>query len=343
MALSPDENYLAVGSDDHVIRIFDWKRLRLEQELLGHKGEVYSVAWSSDKTLASASEDKEIRLWNLNKPNDSKILSGHTEEVVSVSFSSDGRLLASQSSDMTLRFWNAVEATPVDFFEWECSVNPNVGMTFDSAQPLLISLGNKDHSFRVWKVDAEKLIEAANKRTDKDNQAWNRSERGFISTSLSNSSKQHKIARDACVEAGHTPILLQEYMPVNLQEESEADYAELKAKAIRLASTCDFYLGIFHIPEACIFAEAEIKCFLDRGKKVYFFFPEELDRKGEISDSKKEFYNDFKKSVSKTYHVYNYKNEDELTKEVLRVLKNRLSTKRDMIQNSEGGLYGNPL
>ena len=330
MAISPGNNYLAVGGDDGVVRIFDWVKRQMLQELKGHTGEIYSVAWSSDGTLASASEDQEIRLWDLRKPDASQVLSGHSEEVLSISFSYDGRLLASQSSDMTLRFWDAISASPVHFREWECSVHPNAGMKFDSERPLLISLGGKDHTFRIWKVPVEDLLNSARKRTFLDNQAWKHQESGFISTSLRNS-KQHQKVRDACEEAGHRSV--------RLQCHGRHEYSEIKALAIERASQCDFYLGVFHSPEDCLFAESEIEYFLKNGKKFYFFFPSILDESEKFSTSQIAMYNAFRDKLSKSYHVHSYENDDDLFKNVLRVLKVRLPLRRSLIQSSENGLY----
>lgn len=81
----------------------------LRQSLKGHRGRVFSVAYSSDgRTIASGSEDRKVWLWDsksgvaLGPP-----LKGHEHQVWSVTHSPDGRTIASGSWDGTVRLWDA--------------------------------------------------------------------------------------------------------------------------------------------------------------------------------------------------------------------------------------------
>lgn len=329
MACSPNGKHLAVGSPDGIIRIYDWLAENKIQELQGHTGRIYCLTWASDTTLASASEDKTIRLWDLKTPERSIPLRGHEKEVLAISFSGDGRLLASQSSDMTLRFWNVAQASPVDYQEWECSAHPDTGMGFDPSDPkypLFISLGKKDHVFRVWKVSVEEMLKSANKRSERDNEEWNRKEIGMISTTLRDS-KHHKIAFDACDEAGHSAC--------QVENISITTVAEKQAKAIEIAEACDFYLGVFCHPSDLIFAEQEI----NRVKKCYFFFPKDniIDRA--TPNSEQILFEKFRADIEAKHYVFEFCSEEGLRKTISDVLKRKFYNKRHMIQNSPNGLY----
>jgi WD40 repeat protein len=107
---SPDDRYLATGSNDATIRIWAVTTGECLHELTGHDGAILSVAFSPDGTvLASGSFDQTVRLWNYKTGECLAVLSGHTGHVQSVDFSPDGTRLASSSTDKTVRVWNVCD------------------------------------------------------------------------------------------------------------------------------------------------------------------------------------------------------------------------------------------
>jgi WD40 repeat protein len=78
--------------------------------LEGHRGWVYSVAFSPDgKRVVTGSYDNTARVWDLSGPTPAAtVLQGHRGTVWSVAFSPDGKRVVTGSSDKTARVW----ATP---------------------------------------------------------------------------------------------------------------------------------------------------------------------------------------------------------------------------------------
>lgn len=81
VAMSPDGQFVAAGSLDKSVRVWEVRGGILCDRLDGpdgHKDSVYSVAFApSGRELVSGSLDKTIKLWELNGLRDGRGMSGH--------------------------------------------------------------------------------------------------------------------------------------------------------------------------------------------------------------------------------------------------------------------------
>ncbi len=104
---SPDGKFLASGSADETICVWDMQKGKLHQRLLGHNGTVSSLAWSPDGSMiVSGDSDGIVRLWDVHSGNLKMILKGHTDAVISVAWAPTGWMIASGSDDQTIRLWD---------------------------------------------------------------------------------------------------------------------------------------------------------------------------------------------------------------------------------------------
>lgn len=107
VAISPDGQTLASGSEDQTIKLWDLRTGELLSTLTGHSDGVKSVAFSPDgNKLASGSADYTIKLWHLHTAELLHTLTGHSNWVKSVAVSPDGQILASGSQDKTIKLWH---------------------------------------------------------------------------------------------------------------------------------------------------------------------------------------------------------------------------------------------
>ena len=70
VAMSPNGDFVAAGSLDKSVRVWDTRTgmlvERLDGQIEGHKDSVYSVAFAPDgRSLVSGSLDKTIKMWEL--------------------------------------------------------------------------------------------------------------------------------------------------------------------------------------------------------------------------------------------------------------------------------------
>src|SRR5439155_15467766 len=107
VALSQDGKWLAAGTANGEVRVWDANNAEAVLVLSGHTEWVRSVAFSPDgKCIASGSEDKTIRIWDINSGDCLNVLVEHEGTVYSVVFSPDGDSIASGSEDKTIRIWD---------------------------------------------------------------------------------------------------------------------------------------------------------------------------------------------------------------------------------------------
>jgi WD40 repeat protein/serine/threonine protein kinase len=103
---------LIPGEQDIDRRGFEWYLLwRMlhahDIELVGHRDEVYSTAFSHDgKWLATAGKDAEVRIWNAKTGELKSVIREHATEVNGLAFRDDGQQLATASEDGVVRLFD---------------------------------------------------------------------------------------------------------------------------------------------------------------------------------------------------------------------------------------------
>lgn len=110
IALSPDGELLAYGSDRRWIRVHRITSGERVAELLSHNQPVAAVRFSPDGArLATGGGDDTIRIWNTTDWRETATLRGHSGRVRGLAFSQDGVRLYSAGLDGDIRAWDPAQ------------------------------------------------------------------------------------------------------------------------------------------------------------------------------------------------------------------------------------------
>jgi len=107
MALSPDDQLLAIDTGDHDIQIWHIETEELVAELTEHENRIFSLAFSpTGEYLVSGGLKDELYVWDVARWEKQHTLIGHTSSVEAIAFHPDGERFVTSSRDGTALLWN---------------------------------------------------------------------------------------------------------------------------------------------------------------------------------------------------------------------------------------------
>jgi WD40 repeat protein len=159
LAFSSDDRYLAMGSVNGQVRLWQVADHKLVFNINAHTKTVRSVSFDHSGTLlATASDEDEIKLWDLNSANPEiylKVFKGHDSRVWGVAFSPDATRLISGGEDCTLKLWDIATSTCLKTLEGHTDWVRAVAFSPDGKT---IISGGGDCIVRIWDAETAECL-----------------------------------------------------------------------------------------------------------------------------------------------------------------------------------------
>ncbi|KAF9436475.1 p21-activated protein kinase-interacting protein 1-like protein [Entomortierella beljakovae] len=99
-------HYLASGSTDEKIQLYDLRRRKELGALLQHQGTITTLSFHGKTHMLSGSDDGKICVWRSKDWECLKIMKGHQSSVHSIAIHPSGKIALSVAADRSVRLWN---------------------------------------------------------------------------------------------------------------------------------------------------------------------------------------------------------------------------------------------
>ncbi|UXX79972.1 caspase family protein [Reichenbachiella carrageenanivorans] len=129
VAYTPDGKFLATGSRDNSIKLWQIATGREIRTFLGHLSSVNAIAFDpTGQWMASGSSDESIIIWNVATGQVKIKIKGHNNRVSSLAFNTDGTQLASGGWDRQAYVWDVATGEKITEVRADAATGVGVGV-----------------------------------------------------------------------------------------------------------------------------------------------------------------------------------------------------------------------
>jgi len=164
VVFSPDGRWVATGSRDKTVRIWEAGSGQAIHTMKGHKDAISCVAFSPDgRRVASGSLDRTVTIWDASTGQPVSALPRDTGFILSVAFDPRGRLLAASTSEGRVKIWDVSSGEATHALEGHSG--PVYSVAFSPDGRWLASAG-RDQTVRLWNVTSGEAVRVFSGHSD---------------------------------------------------------------------------------------------------------------------------------------------------------------------------------
>lgn len=145
--LSSDQQWIALGGPDRVLKIYSTKDGTLEHRIKKHTEWVTAIEFSPDsKYLATGDRNGGVVLWEAASGQEMFSLPGHKGAITAITWRGDSEMFGSASEDGTLKLWKASDGSALR------SINANPGGALSARfthDGRVVTCG-RDNKVQIW-------------------------------------------------------------------------------------------------------------------------------------------------------------------------------------------------
>lgn len=189
VAWAPDGKYIASGSRDKTVHVWNADTGNKEYMHKNHTSYVYGVAWSPDGRCIASASFGNVHVWEVVTGTLQVVYNGHPWWVYDVAWASSGRLIATCAADGEVHLWDAVSGNvvckyqgyprPVKTVAWSHGANNSRFLSgcedgilycWDTTteNPPVMCLGHKKEvCSTAWSPDDKRCVSGSRDRTVK--------------------------------------------------------------------------------------------------------------------------------------------------------------------------------
>jgi len=149
LSLAPGGKYLAAGTFEKKVHIYDLVTGAHFRALEGHEKSVLAVAWLDDNRLVSGSLDETVRIWDVPTGRVLQTLTGHGGNIYSIAAHPATGLFATASRDNSVRLWQAGKGKSIRTFTGHDQAVMSVSLSPDAKWMLT---GSFDNTVILWET-----------------------------------------------------------------------------------------------------------------------------------------------------------------------------------------------